>query len=97
MQIPEYGSQELWSLRYKMVPENFDWYVPYKQLKALFTDMDIIHAFSMSIIIPGVGASSLPKDMYDDGCKHITCIDSSPEVIKAMQALNVDRGEIKCK
>lgn len=82
--LSDYGNPGYWDERYaySSADDSYDWYQDYSTLKQhlkpfLFVDSEIL--------IPGCGNSSLACDLYNDGFKNITNIDTSKVVISQMQ------------
>ena len=76
----EFKKQEYWDSRFE-AEEEYDWLCTYASIK------DHIMPFlkpTDKILIVGCGNSSFSADLYDDGFKHITNIDYSGNVVKAM-------------
>lgn len=80
--MAQYGKSEYWEERYTRDPEPFDWYQRWSGLKDTF--LEYVQP-SYQVLMAGSGNSRLSEEMYDEGFHHITNIDISMVVVKAMQ------------
>jgi len=86
--MTQYGKIEYWDERYTRDSEPFDWYQRFAGVK------DVITQFvgpESNILNIGCGNSRMSEEMYDEGYQHITNIDISPIVVKAMQEKYKDK------
>lgn len=77
----EYSNKEYWNERFLKTEGFFDWYVGWKELKDIFSN---IINFNSNILIVGCGNSKLSENMYNDNFQNITNIDISEIVIEKM-------------
>jgi EEF1A lysine methyltransferase 4 len=89
--MPEYGDQSYWDERYSRNPDDaFEWLQSWKALKPLLdlsTDAEILNV--------GCGNAPLVQDMYDDGYRNITSVDTSPVVIQQQTMKHADKEEVE--
>ncbi|TNY20214.1 S-adenosyl-L-methionine-dependent methyltransferase [Rhodotorula diobovata] len=83
----EYGTQQYWDARYAQ-EDSFDWCKRYADVRHLIRRF--VPNRDAHIVMLGCGNSTLSRDMYDDGYRHISNIDYSPVVIDKMAAANAD-------
>ncbi|GKT35130.1 hypothetical protein ADUPG1_008352 [Aduncisulcus paluster] len=91
---PNYGSLEFWKSRYdeKSTISAEEFYCSYDALKHIIEK----HAdLSAEILILGVGASTIPSELYDDGYSCITAIDYLESIIRMQRVKNRRRKGIE--
>ena len=86
--MQQYDKALYWEDRYEKEPEPFDWYQRWPGLK------ETLQKFIQKnhiILMAGSGNSHLSEEMYEEGYHHITNIDISTVVVKAMKAKYQDK------
>ena len=79
--MAQYGKPEYWEDRYQRDTEAFDWYQRYAGVKDIVTQYI---SSNHQILNIGCGNSRMSEEMYEENFEHITNIDISFTVIKAM-------------
>eukprot|EP00670_Eutreptiella_braarudii_P007221 CAMPEP_0174291284 /NCGR_PEP_ID=MMETSP0809-20121228/31584_1 /TAXON_ID=73025 ORGANISM="Eutreptiella gymnastica-like, Strain CCMP1594" /NCGR_SAMPLE_ID=MMETSP0809 /ASSEMBLY_ACC=CAM_ASM_000658 /LENGTH=170 /DNA_ID=CAMNT_0015390501 /DNA_START=57 /DNA_END=566 /DNA_ORIENTATION=+ len=81
--MAQYADIAYWDRRYERMPQPFEWYQGYKDLKE--TLMKFMRPNSR-ILIEGCGTSTLGEELYDEGSfSDITCVDLSKIAIRLME------------
>ena len=86
--MAQYGKGEYWDERYTRDTEPFDWYQRWAGIRD--TLVEYVKP-SMNILNIGSGNSRLSEEMFDEGFKNITNIDTSSVAIKAMKEKYKDK------
>lgn len=91
--FPDYSSREYWEARYQTESTNYDWLLPYSQLRSII--LPRLHDnLQAEILIAGCGNSRIGEELYRDGYHNITNIDFSGVVIRQMLAKYKDLEEM---
>jgi len=90
-----YGKPEYWDIRYTKHTEVLEWHqLSWPGLKEAIAPL---LKPDSKILNVGSGNSRLSEEMYDEGFKHITNIDISNVVVKAMQDKYQERSSMTYK
>ena len=94
--MPDYGNPHFWDERYaaRGDGECFDWYQDWTTLGPLIRPY-LTDPVSCEILIPGCGNSRLGVELYDQGYKNITAVDTSDVVISLMADRFKDRDQME--
>eukprot|EP00948_MAST-09A_sp_MAST-9A-sp1_P001720 g1720.t1 len=89
-----YGAQSYWDERYAAAEfSEFDWYTNWdgvrRIVESLFSHKDI------EILLPGCGNSGIPRKLYSNGYRNLTCVDHSQVVIHQIRDLNHALSEVE--
>ena len=89
----EYGVASYWNERYAALMDksekegddiSYEWYQSWTSLRPLIQPLLKPNDSNFEVLVPGCGSSNLGASLYREGCKNVTCIDSSSVVINQM-------------
>lgn len=89
----EYGVASYWNERYSSllakVEEGeadfqYEWYLSWENIRPLILPLLKPNDANFEVLVPGCGSSAVGASVYKEGCKNVTCIDSSAVVINQM-------------
>ena len=89
----EYGVSSYWNERYSALLSqseegeadfHYEWYQDWASLRALIQPLLKPNDANFEVLVPGCGSSAIGANIYREGCKNVTCIDSSAVVINQM-------------
>ena len=98
----DYGSSSYWNERYSALLSKseegeanfqYEWYQDWSSLRAPIRPLLKPNDTNFEVLIPGCGSSALGTNIYREGCKNITCIDSSAVVLTRCRQVQRMRGD----
>lgn len=79
-----YSDKAYWNERYRLDPQPFEWYQHYTVLRPSL--VEVLKRYGQPrILVLGCGTSRLSEELYNEGFKYITNVDSSEVCIGLMR------------
>ncbi|KAK9476542.1 S-adenosyl-L-methionine-dependent methyltransferase [Lipomyces japonicus] len=96
-EVDRLQTKEYWDSRYQKEDDQntFDWFKTFADLEPFLRQhIPFKDGHKLKIVMLGCGNSTLSKDLYDAGLKHIANVDFSPACIRQMALLHRDDKEM---